>query len=97
MINPRTLRAKGVNKTQYINIMQDIKPTNLNYLFIDMITNFSHLVTIEPQTKQQFADYVKSVYSIENHKTALFYQSILKSDFDTIRLNNTRDSILFNQ
>lgn len=74
-----------------------MKATNLNFLFQDQIRNFAHLVTIEPQSKNEFAEKVKSSYSIENPKTALFYQSILKSEFDTICLNNTRDAILFNQ
>ena len=70
--------------------------TNLNMLFQDQLRNFAHLVTIEPQTKQEFIQTVKQVYSIENPKTALFVASIEKSTFDSIRLNNTRDSILFN-
>lgn len=53
-------------------------PTNLNPLFIDQITSFAHLITPEPQTKEQFLNTVKST-------------------FETIRLNNTRSTILFNQ
>lgn len=67
-----------------------IKPTNLNYLLIDQIRNFAHLVTPEKQTKDQFAEKVKSTYELGNVKTQLFYQSILRSDFETIRLNDTR-------
>jgi len=74
-----------------------MKPTNLNPLFIDQIRNFAHLVTIEPQTKEQFITFVKQVYCISNPKTALFVQSIERSIFDTIKLNNTRDAILFNE
>lgn len=74
-----------------------MKATNLNYLFIDQITNFAHLVTKEPQTKEQFKEAVKANYSTENMKTKLFVDSIGLSDFETIRLNDTRDSILFNQ
>lgn len=73
-----------------------MKATNLNFLFQDQLRNFAHLVTIEPQSKTEFAEKVKSNYSVDNPKTALFYQSILKSEFDTIRLNNTRDAVLFN-
>ncbi len=73
------------------------RATNLNPLFIDQIRNFAHLVTPEPQTKDQFINTVKKVYCISNPKTALFVGSIERSDFDTIKLNNTRDSILFNQ
>lgn len=73
-----------------------MKTANLNYLFIDQIRSFAHLVTFEKQTKQQFIESVKNTYSISNPKTNLFVQSIEKSDFDTIQLNNTRDQILFN-
>lgn len=73
-----------------------MEATNLNPLFIDQIRNFAHLVTKEPQTKEQFLDKVKSVYSLENPKTHLFYISAEKSTFETIQLNLTRDSILFN-
>lgn len=74
-----------------------MKTTNLNYLFIDMIRNFAHLVTLEKQTKHQFAENVKKTYDINNPKNGLFYQSILRSDFDNICLSNDRQSILFNQ
>lgn len=71
--------------------------TNLNPLFIDQINNFAHLVTPEPQTKAQFLETVKSTYSTNNAKTMLFYMAVERSTFETIRLNNNRDSILFNQ
>lgn len=71
--------------------------TNLNPLFIDQIINFAHLITPEPQTKEQFLNTVKSTYSTANPKTALFYMAAEKSAFETIRLNNTRSTILFNQ
>jgi hypothetical protein len=74
-----------------------MKATNLNYLFIDQITNFAHLVTKEPQTKEQFTGNVIKTYCLEEPKNRLFVQSIGLSDFETIRLNDTRDSILFNQ
>jgi len=73
-----------------------MKPTNLNYLFADQILNFAHLLKITPLKKQEFADLIKATYDVSNPKTALFYQSILKSEFETIRLNNTRDTILLN-
>lgn len=78
-------------------MQQDITPTNLNPLFIDQIANFAHLVTTEPQTKEQFLNTVKSTYSTQNPKTMFFYMAIEKSTFETIRLNNTRSTILFNQ
>jgi len=71
--------------------------TNLNPLFIDQIANFAHLVTKQPQTKDQFLNTVKSTYDISNPKTALFYAAVERSTFDTIKLSITRDSILFNQ
>ena len=66
-------------------------------LFQQLIPNFAHLVNIEPQTKEQFIENVKSTYSTEEPKTRLFVESIIKSEFNSIRLNSTRDSILFNQ
>jgi hypothetical protein len=69
--------------------------TNLNMLFQDQIINFAHLVTVAPQTQEQFMQTVKGAYDISNPKTRLFVASIKNSTFDTIRLNNTRDSILF--
>lgn len=74
-----------------------MKPTNLNPLFIDQITNFAHLVTQEPQTKQQFMETIKSTYDTANPKTGLFYEATNRSEFETIRLNNNRDAILFNR
>lgn len=74
-----------------------IKQTNLNMLFIDQITNFAHLVTSQHQTKQQFLEAIKNTYCLSNPKTNLFYMATEKSEFKTIRLNNTRSTILFNQ
>jgi|694.fasta_scaffold115770_4 hypothetical protein len=75
----------------------EIKPTNLNFLFIDQIANFAHLVKTETQSKEQFLEAIKNTYCLSNPKTNLFYIATEKSIFDTIRLNNTRSSILFNQ
>jgi len=74
-----------------------MKPTNLNYLFIDQMPNFAHLVTSENQTKNEFLATIKQNYSINNPKTNLFFIACQKSDFETIKLNNNRDAILFNQ
>jgi hypothetical protein len=74
-----------------------MKATNLNMLFQRMLPNFAHLVTLQPQSKLQFMETLKNNYDIGNPKTNLFYASIVQSEFDTIRLNNTRDAILFNQ
>lgn len=73
-----------------------MKPTNLNYLFIDQIANFAHLVTAENQTKNDFLATIKQNYCLSNPKNNLFFISCEKSDFDTIKLNNNRDAILFN-
>jgi len=43
-------------------------PTNLNPLFIDQIVNFAHLVTKEPQTKEEFLMTIKASYSLDNPK-----------------------------
>ena len=74
-----------------------MKTTNLNPLFIDQIVNFAHLVTPDPQTKEEFLNTIKSAYDINNPKTALFCGAIERSIFDTIKLSINRDSILFNQ
>lgn len=74
-----------------------MKPTNLDFLFQQLIVNFAHLVTAKPQTKTEFLDTVKGTYCLSNPKNNLFFQSCQKSDFETIRLSNNRDSILFNQ
>lgn len=71
-------------------------PTNLNYLFIDQIPNFAHLVNVEPQTKDEFLKTIKNTYCLSNVKTELFYISCEKSVFETIQLSNDRQSILFN-
>lgn len=72
-------------------------PTNLNPLFIDQIRNFAHLVTVEPKTKEQFLETVKQNYDVLNPKTHLFCLAAERSTFDTIRLSDNRDSLLFNQ
>jgi hypothetical protein len=71
--------------------------TNLNPLFIDQIVNFAHLVTAEPQTKNEFLQTVKATYCLSNPKTQLFYIATEKSEFETIKLSTDRSSILFNQ
>lgn len=74
-----------------------MQQTNLNMLFQDQIANFAHLITTQPQTKGEFLETVKSYYDTANPKTNLFCQSIERSEFESIRLNDTRDAILFNQ
>lgn len=71
-----------------------MKPANLDFLFSNLIGDFAHLLSSEQVNKQTFADIVKG--SNDTPKTALFYQSILRSDFDTIRLNEEGNAILFN-
>jgi len=73
-----------------------MQATNLNPLFIDQIRNFAHLLGIKPFTKQEFIEVVKRAYSIKEPKTELFCIAAEKSVFNTIQLNLTRDSILFN-
>ena len=74
-----------------------MKPTHLNYLFIDQVPKFVHLITVEPQTKQQFANRIRATDDVHNPKTQLFYMSTIRSEFDTIRLNEEKTEILFNQ
>lgn len=73
-----------------------MKATNLNYLFIDQMRNFAHLVTSENQSKNDFLATIKQNYCLSNPKTNLFFIACEKSDFETIKLNNNRDAILFN-
>lgn len=74
-----------------------MKPTNLNPLFIDQMPNFAHLITSEQKTKSEFLQTIKTAYDTANQKTNFFYMATERSDFETIRLNDTRDAILFNQ
>jgi hypothetical protein len=77
--------------------LRKIEPTNLNMLFVDLIRNFVHLITPEEQTKEAFLDTIKRNYDISNPRTQMFYQACQKSIFNTIRLNRTKDNILFNR
>jgi hypothetical protein len=74
-----------------------MNPTNLNMLFQQLIINFAHLVDTTLLTKEEFLNKVKNNYNLDNPKNNLFYQSIVKSEFDTIRLSNDRNNLLFNQ
>jgi len=74
-----------------------MEKANLDYLFTELIRDFSHLLTINKQTKQEFMNEVDGTYSLSNGKTMLFYDSINRSTFNTIRLNSTRTQIIFNQ
>lgn len=71
--------------------------TNLNPLLIDQIPNFAHLVTTRNQSKTDFLNKVKTTYSETNPKTNLFCIAVERSTFETIRLSEDRQSILFNQ
>lgn len=82
---------------RFAPIKKNKMETNLNMLFQQLIVNFAHLLTVNNQTKNEFIENVKSTYSISNPKTALFVASIQQSEFETIRLNDTRSAILFNQ
>lgn len=80
-----------------LGFLTKVKAPDLNYLFIDQIRNFAHLVTSSIQTKAEFLETIKINYSIENPKTELFYIATEKSIFDSIRLSNDRSHVLFNQ
>ena len=70
---------------------------NLNMLFQQLIPNFVHLITTENQTKVQFLDRIKETYSLKNPKNELFFISCQKLEFDTIKLNEEKTAILFNE
>lgn len=102
----RGFEEKKVTDDYKIEVVEDfiksgfltkVKATNLNPFFIDQIINFAHLVTPQEQTKKEFLESIKKTYSLENPKTQLFYISAQKSVFNTIKLNNQRTQILFNQ
>jgi hypothetical protein len=71
-----------------------MKPANLDFLFSNLIGDFVHLLSIEQTSKKDFADIVRG--SSNTGKTALFYQSILRSNFDTIRISADKNEVLFN-
>jgi hypothetical protein len=74
-----------------------MKPTNLTMLFIDMLPNFSHLITKTPMAKRDFLELIMAIPYKKNPKRVMFYLATKKSKFDTIRLNKTKQTILFNQ
>ena len=71
-----------------------MKQTNLDFLFQNMVIDYADLITIEPQTKDQFIKKFFNTHSLARGENHLFYHSILKSDFETIRLGD--NCILFN-
>ena len=74
-----------------------MKTTNLNPLFIDLIRSYAFIIdSTKPITKQEYAEKVEKTCCMKEPRHHLFYQSILKSDFETIRLSDDRESILFN-
>lgn len=74
-----------------------MKDTNLKYLFIDRIIHFAHLVTPEKKSKEEFLNLIKENYSLDNPATKLFFLACERSTFETIRLNDNQDAIIFNQ
>jgi hypothetical protein len=73
-----------------------MKTTNLNYLFQDLIINYAHLIGIDNMTKGEFLEKIKNNYSLDTPQNNLFYIACEKSEFETIKLNNSQDTILFN-
>lgn len=109
-ISVKTIEYKGLDKKEVnsnytiesvnsiiANSVKKVNPTNLNMLFQQLLPNFAHLIQIEPMSKNEFMVKVKSNYDICIPKIGLFYASIEKCEFDTIRLSNCRNSVLFNQ
>ncbi len=76
---------------EYLNY----KDLHIDYLFQDQILNFSHLVTNEKKSKNQFLEDIKTTYNLDNPKNSLFYYSVKRSYFNTIQLNKTKETILF--
>jgi len=74
--------------------MTPIKPT-LDKLFLELISNFSHLLNNKPQTKTEFINSVTRIYCTSNPKTKEFLKSVKKSNFETIQLNRKSNKICF--
>jgi hypothetical protein len=74
-----------------------MKATNLNMIFQDLIVSYAHLVDIKPLTKAEFLEKLKNTYSLTNGRNLIFYKATEQSTFETIRLSNDRNSLLFNQ
>lgn len=91
MIRVREKYIPTRNKNKMTKAIADLNP-----LFIDQINNFSHLLTIEIQTKEEFLQKIKTVYSLDNIKTSLFYEAVKRSTFENIALSENRTSVLFN-
>ena len=70
--------------------------TNLNMLFQELIGNFAHLLSVHNISKEEFIQRVITTYSVDNRKTALFVASCKTSVFETIKLSNNKNQILFN-
>lgn len=70
--------------------------TSLDTKFIDQIPNFAHLVTTRPQTKEEFLLSLQNRHSLADPKTRTFFVACEKSYFNTIKLSNEKDRIIFN-
>lgn len=73
-----------------------MKPTNLDVLFMELVSHYSHLLTKEAIKKETFLKILHLVYSMDEPRNKLFYISCEKSEFETIRISENYDSILFN-
>jgi hypothetical protein len=76
-----------------------MKTPSLNFLFVDQIGNFAHLLPItgEAISKDDFLQLIKKQYDAANPKTQLFYQATRKSIFETIRIDRLQNAVLLNQ
>lgn len=72
-----------------------MKPTNLNFLFADQLPKFAHLLSSKPLSKADFLETVKA--NATGPAAPLFLAAAERSQFDTIRLSEGQDAILFNQ
>lgn len=73
------------------------KQISLNYLFHDFLPMYAHLLSTSNLTKEELKNRVKQNYSLENPRNLLFFESIDKSEFETIKISSDFKSILFNQ
>ena len=74
-----------------------MKAAVINMIFEGYLSEFTNALTNKNQTKEEFLESVIKTYPQENYKTPIFCASIKQCDFETIRLSNDRESVLFNQ
>lgn len=73
-----------------------MKKAILHPLLVEQISDYSHLITTENQTKEQFLNALTKLadFNKANETLAAFYCAVKDSLFDTVKRNET--TVLFN-